>query len=167
MWSSVSCDERFETSFRITICPSTTVNMQHYAWQRQVGALPHFLHLWITMKVDTTHLEWILQDLSSVCLENHESNVRLRIRTRVLHSVALIVPAYLSESWLPISLHLGPLLSPYLTPSDRIFAAQWKLEKNSPRLTRRIRSLWLLQGRWETSLPPTSKQQTTGTWICF
>lgn len=71
---------------------------------------------------------------------------------------ALIVPAYLSESCLPISLHLAPLRSPYLTPSDRILVAQWKLEKNSPRLTRRIRSLWLLQGRWENSQPPTNKQ---------
>lgn len=80
---------------------------------------------------------------------------------------AFIVPAYLSESYLPISLHLAPLLSPYLTPSDRILDAQWKLEKNSPRLTRRIRSLWLLQGRWENSPPPTNKQQTTQTGPCF
>lgn len=80
---------------------------------------------------------------------------------------ALIAPAYLSESCHPISLHLGPLLSPYLTPSDRILVAQWKLEKNSLRLARRIRSLWLLHGRWENSQPLTKKQQTTQIGHCY
>lgn len=139
--------------------------MHHYVWQR--GWIVYFfLHLLITMKVDATHLQWILQNLSSVWLEDHKPNIRLGNRTRVFHSLSLssqlISPSPASQFHYILG-HCFHLISPrptaFSSPSGNL--------RKTPRPERRARSACVLHEQWDKSLFVTDNQQTSNLETCF
>lgn len=141
-----------------TICPSTTVNMHHYAWQREAG---HFLTFftcespWKQMQLTwsgfsriSARCDWKIINRTSVCGSELVFSILCPYRPSL--SLRILSPNFITSCSATFT------LSHPVRPHSCRPVETW--EKLPAVDEANQESLWLLQGRWENSQPPTNTQ---------